>query len=58
MSLPPAVQTLVDQLIQQLGLHAMRPESLSIHFDREGVVQAVKPQLSYRRVNALDKRTE
>lgn len=53
MTLTPQVQTLVDQLVQQLGLQATRPESLEIHFDKDGVVQQVKPRLNFRR-NVLD----
>jgi hypothetical protein len=49
MNFPPAVQTRVDEIIQLLGLQALRPESLSIHLDRQGIVQAVKPQLAFRR---------
>lgn len=45
---------MVDQIIQQLGLHAIRPESLEIHFDRDGVVQQIKPCLSFRRTKAVD----
>ncbi len=49
MSLPPQAQTLVDQLVQVLGLQALPLESLQIHFDKDRVAQAVKPQLNYRR---------
>lgn len=49
MMLPPAVQTLVDQMIQVLGLQAQRPVSLELHFDRDGIVQDLKSTLSYRR---------
>lgn len=48
-SLPPAVQTRVDEIIQLLGLQALRPESLTIHFDKQGLAQDVKPVLSFRR---------
>lgn len=54
MSLPPQAQTLVDQLVNLLGLQALRPESLEIHFDRQGIVQAVKPQLNFKRQRPVD----
>jgi hypothetical protein len=50
MSLPPAVQTRVDEIIMLLGLQALPIESLEIHFDKDRVAQTVKPQLNYRRV--------
>jgi hypothetical protein len=48
-TIPPAVQTRIDEIIQLLGLQALPLESLSIHFDQERLAQAVKPQLSFRR---------
>jgi hypothetical protein len=48
-SLPPAAQTLIDQLVQVLGMQALPIESLEIHFDKERIAQTVKPQLSFRR---------
>lgn len=49
MSLPPQVQTLVDQIVQQLGLQALKPSALEINLDREGIVQDVKPVLMFKR---------
>lgn len=55
MTLPAQVQALADQLLAALRLPSdVRPESVEIHFAPDGVVTAVKPQLSYRRVS--DKR--
>jgi hypothetical protein len=39
----------VDQIVQLLGLQAIRPSALEINMDREGVVQDVKPQLVFKR---------
>lgn len=33
----------------ELGLHAIRPSSLEINLDRQGIVQDVKPELVFRR---------
>lgn len=57
MSLPPQVQTHIDQIVQLLGLQALRPESMTIHFDHEGIAQVVKPQLTFKR-KALDGRSK
>lgn len=58
MSLPPRVQTLVDQIVQELQLQALKPSALEINLDRDGVVQDVKPKLVYRRrkTDAVDDR--
>lgn len=53
MTLPPQVQTLVDQIVQAMGLHATRPSALEINLDGDGIVQDVKPKLVYRRRKAL-----
>ena len=50
-TLSPRVQTLVDQLVQELGLQALRPSSLNVNMDPDGIVQDVKPLLVYRRGN-------
>lgn len=49
MTLSPQVQTLVDQIVRELGLHAIRPARLEINLDRQGLVQDVKPILVFRR---------
>lgn len=51
----PQAQSLVDQLIQALGLQACRVQSLEIHLDRERLVQTVNPTLRIERVKSLDK---
>lgn len=51
MSLPPQVQTLVDQIVQHLGLQALRPSGIEINLDGEGIVQDVKPKLTFRRAS-------
>jgi hypothetical protein len=48
-SLPPQVQSLVDQMIQALGMQACRPTAIRIAMDNDGVVQVVTPEISYRR---------
>lgn len=48
MILPRTVQTLVDQLVMQLGLQASRPSSVTIDLDDAGIVQKVTPELTYR----------
>ena len=55
MILPPTVQTLVDQLVQVMGLHATRPSALEINLDSDGIVQDVKPKLVYRREKEIDR---
>ena len=54
MILPPTAQTLVDQLVQVLGLQTIRPECIEIHLDGQGIAQAVKPVLSFRRKTSFD----
>jgi len=49
MSLPPAAEALVAQLVQALGLQALPLEFLEVHFDKDGVAQKVKPKLSFER---------
>lgn len=56
MTLPPQVQTLVDQIVQAIGLHATRPSALEINLDAQGIVQDVKPKLVYRRGKMSDSR--
>ena len=52
MSLPPQVQTLVDQIVQTLGMQACRPSGIRIDLDNQGIVQKVTPEVTFR----LDKR--
>ena len=52
MSLPPQVQTLVDQIVQTLGMQACRPSGIRIDMDNQGIVQKVTPEVTFR----LDKR--
>lgn len=52
MSLPPQVQSLVDQIVQQLGMQACRPTAIRIDMDHAGIVQKVTPEMTFR----LDKR--
>lgn len=55
MSLPPQVQTLVDQIVSVMGLHPFHVSGLEINMDREGLVQDVKPKIIYRREKEIDK---
>lgn len=48
MSLPPAIQMHVDQIVQLLGLQAIRPTELRIAMDDRGIVQLVTPELKFR----------
>lgn len=48
MSLPPRVQRIVDELVQELKLQALRPASITINMDNAGIVQDVKPELVFR----------
>lgn len=43
---------MVDQIVQHLGLQALRPSGIEINLDGEGIVQDVKPKLTFRRVKA------
>lgn len=52
MSLTPAAEALVAQLVQALGMQALPLESLEIHFDKDHVAQKVKPKLSFERRKA------
>ena len=54
MILPPAAQPLIAQLVQVLGLEVLRPECVEIHLDQQGIAQAVKPILSFRRKTSFD----
>lgn len=54
MTLPVEVQSLVDQIVRAMGLHAIRPSAIEINMDRDGIVQDVKPKLVYKREKALD----
>lgn len=47
MSLSPRVQILVDQMLIELGIRALAPQSLEINLSREGVVLDVKPVLRF-----------
>lgn len=58
MTLPPQVQTLVDQMRQEMGWQAWPVQCIEIHLDREGIAQDVKPTLSYRREKDVDRRTK
>ncbi len=49
MTLPVSVQTLVSQIVQELGLQALRPSSLEINLSKDGLVQDVKPVLRFTR---------
>jgi len=53
-TLPAQVQVLVDQIVQSMGLQAIRPSSLEINLDGDGIVQDVKPRLVYRRQKGID----
>lgn len=57
MNFPPAVQTLVDQIVQQLGFPSgMRPIGLDIDMDDLGVVHRIEPRLRFKAdAKALDK---
>lgn len=57
MTLPLSVQTLVDQIVQQLGLQACRPSSLRLDLDDQGLVQRVTPELTFRRKKGVDSST-
>lgn len=49
MSLPPGVQTLVDQIVKTLGFPSgMQPIGLDIDMDEKGLVQRVEPRLRFR----------
>lgn len=52
-TLPPQIQTLVDQMVRAMGLHATQPASIEINMDRDGIVQDVKPKLVYRKSDRL-----
>jgi hypothetical protein len=56
MTLPPEIQTLVDQIVQVMGLQAIRPSGFDINMDIEGIVQDVKPKLIWRRAKEVDRR--
>lgn len=49
MTLPASVQMHVDQIVQLLGLQAIRPSAIEINMDREGIVQDVKPLIVFKR---------
>ena len=55
MSLPPQVQTLVDQIVQTLGMQACRPTGIRIVLDDRGIVQMVTPELTFRAQKTLDR---
>ena len=54
MTLSPQVQTLVDQIVQQLGLQAHRPIGLDIDMDDCGIVQRVEPRLRFTAKKKVD----
>lgn len=58
MTLSDKVQTLVDQMVQELGMQSMRPSGLRIAFDDQGIVQCVTPEVTFRKQKVLDRRTE
>ena len=56
-TLSPQVQTLVDQIVQQLGLQAHQPIGLDIDLDK-GIVVRVEPRLRYSREKRVDTRQD
>ena len=52
MTLSARAESLVHQLVIELGIQALKPESLGIHFDKAGTPQQVKPRLSFERRKA------
>lgn len=58
MSLPPQVQSLVDQLVNVLGMQACRPSGIRIALDDHGMVQVVTPEVSFRAQKVVDRRAE
>jgi hypothetical protein len=49
MSLPPQAETLINQLLTVMGHQSGSVESMAIHFDKQGLVAAIKPTLVYQR---------
>lgn len=55
MSLSPRVQMLVDQIVQELCFPSgMRPISLDIDMDDQGIVQRVEPRLRFSAKKRVD----
>lgn len=55
MTLPPQVQTLVDQIVNVMGLQAMSPIGLDIDIDPScGIVTRVEPRLRFSREKSID----
>ena len=54
MTLSPRVQTLVDQIVQEIGLQAHRPIGLDIDMDDEGIVHRIEPRLRFSAKKAVD----
>jgi hypothetical protein len=55
-SLPPRIQSLVDQMIQELGMQACRPSGIKIALDDRGIVQVVSPEVTFRAQKPVDRR--
>lgn len=49
MTLTARAESLVHQLVIELGMQALKPESMEIHFDKAGTPQKVKPRLNFER---------
>lgn len=58
MTLSPKMQSLVDQLVQELGLQGMRPSGIEIHLDNDGFAMRISPMLVYRRERILTDKGE
>lgn len=58
MTLSPKVQSLVDLLIQELGLQATNPSAIRIVLDDHRMVQLVVPEISFRVQKGLDRRAD
>lgn len=55
MSLSPRVQTLVDQIVKELGFPSgMQPIGLDVDMDDQGIVQRVEPRLRFSMKKAVD----
>lgn len=57
MNLPPRAQTIVDELIQLLGLQALKPIGFDIDIDGDnGMVQRIEPRLRFKVKKSVDER--
>lgn len=55
MSLSPRIQTLVDQIVQELGFPSgMRPIGLDIDLDDQGLLQRIEPRLRFKAAKSVD----